>query len=129
MGTHAVDTMPWCPRLWALPKTRKLLLFWLSSGLRKSLRREVVRSRSSTGADAIHPPFGGSFVKHTLRHDIGFLAPCKIIILQGKMIPQYFFYFEPSTPSPPTGYHFLGGWGGGSQVCAEEDSKPGLQSS
>ena len=41
--------------------------------------------------------------------------PCKIMILQDKMIPHEFFDFEPSTPPPPPlywGTTFFGGGGG-----------------
>ena len=39
------------------------------------------------------PPFGGLFVKHTPKHDIGCLTPYKIIIMGDKIVPWRIFQF------------------------------------
>ena len=58
------------------------------------------------------PLFGGSFMEHTPKHDIGCLTPCKTIILRDKLSSNEFFDFDPSTPPPPLpGNHFFLGGG------------------
>ena len=57
----------------------------------------------------MYPHFLGPFTKHTPRYGIRRLTPCKIIILEQKMIPPSILQFGPPYPPIPGSPIFGGG--------------------